>query len=104
MDKTPLCKRLKQARVEKNISQKKLGLMARIEECSASARMNQYETGKHAPNYSSLKRIAEVLNVPPAYFYAEEDELAELIRLYQKLNKKQAKETLEHIRKKYTLS
>ena len=103
MDKTPLCKRLKQARVEKNISQKKLGLMARIEECSASARMNQYETGKHAPNYSSLKRIAEVLNVPPAYFYAEEDELAELIRLYKHLNKKQAKETVEHIKQKYAL-
>ena len=104
MDKTPLARRLKQVRIEKNISQKKLGLMAHIEECSASARMNQYETGKHSPNYSSLKKIAEVLEVPPAYFYAEDDNLAELIRLYQSLDKTQAEEALEHLKKKYVIS
>lgn len=99
MEQAPICKRLKRARTERSLSQKKLGLMAHIEECSASARMNQYETGKHSPNYSSLKRIAEVLNVPTAYFYAEDDELAELIRLYKQLDKQQVLEILSHIKK-----
>ncbi|MBF7981443.1 helix-turn-helix transcriptional regulator [Rahnella sp. LAC-M12] len=41
--------------------------------------MNQYEKGKHQPDQDTVSRIAKVLDVPVAYFYAEEDELAALI-------------------------
>ncbi|MBN1684521.1 MAG: helix-turn-helix transcriptional regulator [Gammaproteobacteria bacterium] len=54
-------------------------MKAGIDEFPASARMNQYETGKHTPDFLIIKRIAEVLKVPTAYFYAEEDELAKTI-------------------------
>ncbi|TNC81296.1 MAG: XRE family transcriptional regulator [Oleiphilus sp.] len=76
---SPLPKRLKEARSKLKISQKELGIKAGIEEFSASSRMNQYEKGTHAPDFSTLKNIAEVLGVPTAYFYAEDDALAQYI-------------------------
>ncbi|MDR3503313.1 MAG: helix-turn-helix transcriptional regulator [Legionella sp.] len=82
MTDSPLPKRLKEARVAAGISQKRLGIAAGIDEFSASPRINQYETGKHTPDFSTLKRIARVLSVPTAYFYAEEDELANKIKLF----------------------
>ncbi|WP_298627686.1 helix-turn-helix transcriptional regulator [uncultured Legionella sp.] len=80
---SPVPKRLKEARLAMGISQKKLGIAAGMDEFSASARMNHYEIGRHTPDYSTLKRIAEVLSVPTAFFYAEEDELANLIKSFK---------------------
>lgn len=82
MNDSPLCRRLKQARLAAKFSQKQLGIAAGMDEFSASARMNHYELGRHSPDYSTLKRIASVLSVPTAYFYAEDDELAEIIRVF----------------------
>ena len=87
MADSPIKKRLKDARIAAGLSQKSLGIAADIDEFSASARMNQYETGKHTPDYSMLKRIAKVLKLPAAYFYAESDELALLIKLFSNLKK-----------------
>ena len=55
--------RLRAARKEKNLSQERLGILAGIDESSASARMNQYETGKHVPDFLMATKIAEVLEV-----------------------------------------
>lgn len=82
MTESPLPRRLKEARIAAKLSQKQLGITAGIDEFSASPRVNQYETGKHTPDFLTLKRIADVLSVPTAYFYAEEDDLAEMIRNY----------------------
>lgn len=87
MEELPLCKRLKEARLLAKLSQKKLGIAAGIDEFSASARMNHYEKGRHTPDYSMLKRIAKVLKLPVAYFYAESDELAQWIKLFNQLKK-----------------
>lgn len=86
---SPVPKRLKEARLAANISQKKLGIAAGMDEFSASARMNHYEIGRHTPDYSTLKRISEVLNVSPAYFYAEDDRLAEAIKVIGQLSDEQ---------------
>ena len=64
------------------LSQEKLGLDVGLDPMSASARMNRYELGKRAPDFQLVEKIAEVLNVPAAYFYATDEELAELLRLY----------------------
>lgn len=82
---SPVPKRLKEARLAAKISQKKLGIAAGMDEFSASARMNHYELGRHAPDYSTVKRIAQILSVPTAYFYAEEDELASIIKWFNQL-------------------
>jgi transcriptional regulator with XRE-family HTH domain len=58
-----------------------------MDEFSASAQMNHYEKGRHTPDYSMLKRIAKVLKLPVAYFYAESDELAQWIILFNTLKK-----------------
>jgi transcriptional regulator with XRE-family HTH domain len=42
--------------------------------------MNQYEKGVHAPDFSTVRHLARVLEVPTAFFYCEEDELAEVIQ------------------------
>lgn len=87
MVNSPIPKRLKEARRAAKISQKKLGIAAGMDEFSASARMNHYEKGRHTPDYSMLKRIAKVLKLPVAFFYAESDELAQFIKLFGGFNK-----------------
>ncbi|HOY70260.1 MAG TPA: helix-turn-helix transcriptional regulator [Methylotenera sp.] len=76
-------KRLKEARLKLGISQAKLGIAAKIDESSSSARVNQYERGKHYPDYQTAERLAQILNVPTPYLFAREDELAEWILQYK---------------------
>lgn len=77
--------RLMAARQEAGLSQEKLGMLAGIDPMSASARMNQYEKGKHEPNVQITRQIALVLNVPEAYFYASDEELAKLLVIFHRL-------------------
>lgn len=78
---SPIPKRLKEARIKAGLSQKELGVAAGIDPFVASPRVNQYERGKHTPDYGTVTRFAEALKVPVPFFYAEEDGLAELIVL-----------------------
>ena len=80
-------KRLKEARLEADLTQEGLGVLAGIDEMSASARMNQYEKGKHEPDFSMVERIAKVLRLPTAYFYAVDDQTAELLLRFHRLKK-----------------
>lgn len=69
------------------LSQKQLGIAAGMDQFSASARMNHYEKGRHTPDYSMLERIAKVLKLPVAYFYADSDELAAWIMSFSRIKK-----------------
>ena len=80
-----LPKRLKEARLRAGLTQERLGVLAGIDEMSASARMNQYERGKHAPDWLTVQRIAAVLQVPMVYFYEEDDATAELLLAFYAL-------------------
>ena len=77
------------------LSQERLGVLAGIDEFSASARMNQYERGRHTPNFQLMQRLAKVLGMPTAYFYAEDDQLAELMIAYSRLNARARKRLVE---------
>lgn len=81
-----VAKRLRQARKRAEISQEKLGILAGIDEFSASARINQYERGKHVPDLKTLERLADVLGTPAPYFYAIDDDLAEYILKFKHQN------------------
>lgn len=85
--KSPVSKRLREARSEANLSQKALGIKAGIDQFSASARMNQYETDKHVPDFGTIKRISKVLKLPTAYFYCEDNELADIIKNWKPISK-----------------
>lgn len=90
-----LTKRLKEARLRAGISQEKLGILAGIDEASASARMNQYERGRHTPDFEMMCKLAKILNVPENYFYTIDDIMAEMILKYNKLNHDDKKEIIE---------
>lgn len=89
--------RLKEARLRAGISQKELGIQAGIDEFSASARVNQYERGKHMPDLQTLTRLAAIVKAPVPYFYCQDGELAELILRFSSLSKAQKKRVLAEI-------
>ncbi|ENW97103.1 helix-turn-helix domain-containing protein [Acinetobacter sp. NIPH 298] len=89
--------RLRLARKAHKLSQERLVILAGIDEASASARMNQYERGKHVPDFLMVSKIAQTLNLPTAYFYAEEDQLAEMILQFHLLTLEQKEQVLNFI-------
>lgn len=91
---SPLPKRLMEARTRKGISQKELGVRLGMEPSSASGRMNHYEKGRHAPDFPTLKRMADELDVPVAFFFGEDEISAELICLIEKLSDEKKKALL----------
>lgn len=77
--------RLKQARIAAGLSQKMLGIEAGIDAFVASTRINRYELGIHKPDLLTVRKLAKVLKVPMAFFYADtDDEIAELLFRYGK--------------------
>lgn len=82
----PIPARLKAARKKAKISQKELGLRIGIDESSASGRMNHYEKGRHIPDISALRRMAEEFDVPLHFFFCDDEVSAELICLMHKLS------------------
>ncbi|WP_417345561.1 helix-turn-helix domain-containing protein [Ferrimonas sp.] len=76
---TPISLRLKSARKATGLTQQQLGMRLGMDPNTASARMNQYEKGKHIPDYLTMQRIAAELGVPVAYFYCEEELLAKIL-------------------------
>lgn len=79
--KTTFAKRLREAREAVGISQKQLGIQAGIDQFVASARINQYERGKHLPDSLTAEHLAVELRVPVSYLYEPDDNLAALIRI-----------------------
>jgi len=75
-------RRLKEARQAKQLSQRNLGIAAGIDAFVASARINRYEKGVHLPDLVTAQRIAEVLQTPLPYFFAEEEGMAQAILRY----------------------
>ncbi|MCL6747012.1 helix-turn-helix transcriptional regulator [Kosakonia sp. R1.Fl] len=93
------CRRLKQARLARGFSQKSLGIAAGIDEFVASTRINRYEKGVHGPGTEIVQKLAEALRMPLAYFYAEDDGLAELTLLYASATEEHRYALLEYAKK-----
>ncbi|HEY0841464.1 helix-turn-helix transcriptional regulator [Methylotenera sp.] len=99
MDHTSvITKRLLEARLAAGLSQKRLGIAAGIDEFSASPRINQYERGVHVPDYSTVERLALVLNVPTPYFYTRDDDMAKLILRYGQLDAAEKLELMKFLK------
>ena len=90
-------RRLKEVRLDMALSQKSLGILAGIDEFAASARINRYEKGVHQASIEVVRHLAKVLEVPVAYFYTEDDELASLVRLWPKLDSEKKKNILQQL-------
>ncbi len=81
-----VARRLRQARLRLGISQRELGIRTGMDPSSASARINQYEQGRHVPDLMTAARLAKVLGIPAPYLYAQSDALAGWILTYARLS------------------
>ncbi|MFM0543708.1 helix-turn-helix transcriptional regulator [Paraburkholderia strydomiana] len=88
-------RRLRGARRQADIPQDKLGVQIGLDEHTASARISRYETGVHEPPFEIAQKLAKALCVPTAYFYCEDDDLAELVLAWERLPRSERK----HLRK-----
>lgn len=95
--KAIFCTRLKTARKAKGYTQEKLGIAAGLDEFIASPRINRYEQGVNSPDIELANNIAKSLDVPLAYLYCMDDELAELILYAQHLSNGQIKELIDSL-------
>ncbi|WP_333855367.1 helix-turn-helix domain-containing protein [Leclercia sp.] len=86
--------RLKEVRLAKGLSQKRLGILAGIDEFAASTRINRYEKGVHQANIEVVQQLSAVLEVPLAYFYTEDDDLASLLLNWMKMDAEKKKRIL----------
>ena len=80
-------KRLKEAWLARDLSQKQLGIEAGLDEFVASTRLNRYEVGVHAPDFQMSVRLAKVLDVPVAYLYCDSDEVAKMLLAFHRAPK-----------------
>lgn len=80
-------KHLRLARVNTDLTQAELGQQGGIDEESAGSRISQYKKETHGPDFKLVCRFAAVLDVPEAYFYAVDDDLAKLIMQYHHYKK-----------------
>ncbi|QNU16389.1 helix-turn-helix transcriptional regulator [Thermomonas sp. XSG] len=90
-------RRLTQARELAGLSQKQLGILAGLDPAVASPRINQYERGKHEPQFKTAKQLANVLGVPEAFLYTEDELLAKLLLKWNTLTIRQKKNILKGI-------
>jgi transcriptional regulator with XRE-family HTH domain len=72
-------KRMRESRLRRGIAQDRLGVLLGLDESSSSSRISRYETGTHAPPLPVAEKIAELLGVPLASLYCEDDELSAFI-------------------------
>jgi len=82
-------KRLRAARSRVGLAQDKLGVIIGMDEGSSSARISRYETGVHEPPFDTAARLALALHVPVAYFYCDDERLADFLIHYAALDEGQ---------------
>lgn len=92
-------RRLKQARLAQELSQRDLGIKAGLDPFVASTRINRYEKGIHEPDMATVARLAAALKVPTAYLFAEDERLARLILAFEQLSAAEKDQLLKTVEK-----
>lgn len=72
-------RRMRARREELGWSQERVGVLIGIDESSSRARISRYELGTHEPPVKTARLIADALNVPLAYLYCEDEDIATLL-------------------------
>ena len=91
-------RRLHALRLAAGVSQDRLGVLLGLDEGTASARMSRYENGVHEPPTGFVGKLADHFGVPVAYFYCENDDLAEIVAAFPHLEKSRKTALLSLIR------
>ena len=66
--------------------------MIGLDEGSSSARISRYETGVHEPAFNIACKLAQALQVDVAYFYCEDDWLANAVLKLHTLTQSQRRD------------
>jgi len=98
--RSPLPQRLKSARKLAKLTQEQLSTELGFDRSHGTARISQYETGKHAPDFAMAKKMADALGVPVAFLYCDDDDLGGLILVASRLDKKLMDDLLKEIKLK----
>lgn len=85
--------------MDRQFSQKDLGVKAGLDPFVAATRINRYEKGVHEPDMATIARLAETLKVPAAYLLAEDERLARLILAFEELSITEKDELLQSLEK-----
>lgn len=91
--------RLRSRRRALGLSQEKVGVIIGLDESCSRTRISRYETGTHEPALATSRLLATALGVPLAYLYCDDDDLAEIIRLVDKLEIKEKQIVLDYLQK-----
>lgn len=91
MDLKFVAQRIRTAREERGISQKKLGMILGLSDKAISA----YEAGRTYPPLDTLFKLAKELSKPVAYFIEGDKEKATTLDSVSKINEKLAGITVE---------
>lgn len=95
--KSVFSRRLREARLRSGIAQDRLGVMIGLDEGCSSARMSRYENGVHEPPFPIIESLAGFLNVPVAYFFCDDDRLAEIMRIYSSAKEKERRSMFDSV-------
>ncbi len=90
-------RRLRTARKRLRLPQDQLGVLIGLDEGSSNTRISRYETGIHEPPFATAEKLAEVLNVPVAYFYCPDELLARLLLSAHRLPESKREEALAFV-------
>ena len=91
-------RRLRAARKAAGLSQVELGALLGMADKNASPRVSRYERGEREPDGETLQELSKALGVPPAYFLASSDDLAEGILLIARQPESKQKKLLAILR------
>lgn len=82
-------KRLKEARLSKNLTQWQVAELIGVEGTGANTRIAHYETERYSPSFPVARQLAKALDVPEYYFYiVDDDEARVLLERYRVNNTK----------------
>ena len=83
----------------RDVSQRALGAMLGMTKKNGSVRINRYEQQTSRADMDTAAEIAAALDVPLAYLFAESEELAGWILLFEKADRETRNELLWQLKK-----
>ena len=90
--------RLREARERVGCSQRGLGVRIGLPPKQASVYINRWERQGKQPSWEAIGKMAQVLEVSPAFFLADNDMLAEVILLTGTKDRERLQELLATLR------
>jgi transcriptional regulator with XRE-family HTH domain len=93
-------RRLRAERLRLGISQRELGRRIGLSEDVVSNRVTRYESGASEPDFETVRKLAQALDVPVAYLLADSDLLGEIILAASSLSAAEQKRLLATLKTK----